>query len=343
MEDLPVRLLTELITADEIQTANDVAETHEVLYCPVGIRLPNESRFNQKAHDYDNNVDYSEFCYSPRAYLAVKVWETVRDELLSRAEFSGALDVEWQPVAASFNSICFVNGYPELFIQCMFEEMERLANSGTITVQYGRFDEPPVPELPGYPRRHYIMTSEIYAKKYRNYNIEEDLKAIQGKHAKKMSWKDIKDVFVVLKPIQLAFIAGKPMNRHTPLDDEFIDACERFKLKKVKKLVAQGANVNAIGEDGNTALGAMTANYHFWDKIDKDGYYILDNRNHDAYIKIAKYLLSQGCHMDLAGYDGRTALYETFYCDDLEIARFLLDNGADPNAPSYIGTNGFVC
>ena len=35
MEKLPVKLLTELLTPDEIITANNVKDTHKVKFCPV--------------------------------------------------------------------------------------------------------------------------------------------------------------------------------------------------------------------------------------------------------------------------------------------------------------------
>ncbi len=60
-------------------------------------------------------------------------------------------------------------------------------------------------------------------------------------------------------------------------------------------------------------------------------------RSHDNYVRIAEYLLSLGYNLVLAGYCQGTALYNTIYVKDPGIARFLLEHGADPNAPSYIG------
>ena len=124
MEKLPVKLLTELLTPDEMIAAYKVKETHEVHFCPIGISLPDENRvFLEYQADKEQ---FSEFRYTPRAYFAVKVWETARDNLLKRPEFVGALNIEWYPVAASFNSIRFVNGGTEKFIAAMWEEMKRL-------------------------------------------------------------------------------------------------------------------------------------------------------------------------------------------------------------------------
>ena len=359
MEELPVLLLTDLIALDEMQIADDVKNTHEVFHGPIGIRLPTESKVSLICSD--NHENYSEFRYTPRAYFAVKVWEAARERLLALPEFANALDIEWYPVAASFNSIRFVNGYPDEFIRRMFEEMEQLANSGTIEIQYGRFDEPALPSRPDYPRRFYIMPPKMFVSK-RNCSVENELKSMQGTVAERMSWENIKDAFVVLKPIQLAFIAGNPMNRHTPLDEEFITACSHFDYEKVRELVEKGANIHATGKYGETALSEMTSWYHynlntafnddeeeddddiddwegFYNGDDDDCVIVRNNHNYDNYIKIANYLFSLGYNINIAGYgcDDYTTLLNLKYIHDLRIARFLLDNGADPNMPSCHG------
>ena len=333
MEGLPVRLLTELITSDEILTAEEVRETHKVQFCPVGVCLPYESNISEKCQRGDEEL--SEYRYTPRAWYAIKVWEAARDKLLSQAEFAGVLDIEWYPVAATFNSIRYVNGYPDVFIKRMFEAMERIADAGSIDVKYGRFDEPATKELP-YPRRIYIMPPDLFASK-RNYGIKDELDSIQGNSADKMSWKDIKDAFVVLKPIQLAFIAGEPMNRHSHLDMEFIDACTRLDFDKVRAFVEMGANIHAAGEYGETALSEMTYYYQDSTEEGENGDIIENDRNYERYIRIAEYLLSLGYNINLAGYCNSTPLYSTKYGQYLRIASFLLEKGADPNEPSFIG------
>ncbi len=339
MDELPVRLLNELITPAEVLTARNVKRTHDVRFCPIGVSMPHESRILICS---DDDESIREFHYTPKAYYAVRVWETARDELLAKAEFSEALAVEWYPVAATFNSIRYTGGYPDKFIKRMSALMKRIANSGKIEITYGRFDAPATLEYPMYPRRFYIVPPDFFASES-DYRTGRELEALQGKKAVKLSWEDIKDAFVVLNPIQLAFIDGSQMNRHTPLDDEFIHACEDFDFEKVKTLVEKGANIHAATEDGDTALSAMTLEYHnSGDEVDKDGNYVVDNRNHDKYIRIASYLLSLGYNIDIAGYGecSSTALHETNFLEDMDIVTFLLDHGADPNVPSSIGFEG---
>ena len=205
MDNLPVKLLSELISPEEIIAADSVRIFHDVKFCPIGISLSDEGRF---ARCRGGGKDFSEFRYTPRAYFAVRVWETARDNLLKRPEFAGALDIEWYPVAASFRSVRFVNGGTEKFIDAMFEEMKRIADTHTIDIRYGRLDLPASPALPDSPRYYYIMPQKLFIEK-RGYAIKDELNPLQDTPAGTFSWDDIKDVFVILKPIQLAFIAGE--------------------------------------------------------------------------------------------------------------------------------------
>ena len=333
MENLPVKLLTELISPEEIITADSVRIFHDVKFCPIGISLSDEGCF---ARCRGRGKNFSEFRYTPRAFFAVRVWETARDNLLKRPEFAGALDIEWYPVAASFRSVRFVNGGTEQFIAAMFEEMKRLADSYTIDIRYGRFDLPASPTLPDYPRRYYIMPQKLFIEK-RGYGMKDELNALQNTPAGTFSWNDIKDAFVILKPIQLAFIAGDEMNRHTPLDEEFIDACGNFDIEKVKALVAKGANIHAVGQYGDTAMDTMMLSYYDFAEVDENESCRFDNKNHDKFIKLAQYLLSLGYNINLAGYAESTCLDDAPHIEDLEIVKFLLDNGADPNVGSFLG------
>ena len=331
MEKLPVKLLTELLTVDEMIAADNVKKTHEVRFCPIGVSLPDESRITLK-YQVDNER-FSEFRYTPQAYFAIRVWETARDNLLQRPEFVGALDIEWYPVAASFNSVRFVNGGTEKFIAAMFEEMKRVADSHMIEIRYGRFDAPAIPARPDRPRRYYIMTPELMAKKW-GWRMKDELNPLQNIPAGNFSWKDIEDAFVVLKPIQLAFIAGYEMNRSTPLDDEFFLACGKFDLEKVKELVAKGANIHAVGPFGSStsALAHMIECYSdFSSTADEHGSSRSLVRTKERLVEIARYLLSLGYNFNIAGYGGTTCMYDAIHSKDIDIVKFILDNGADPN------------
>ena len=337
MNTLPVKLLTDIISRDEIIEAQAVNCTHGVGFCPLGVCLPDESDIFLNISNLDEHEQYSEYHYTPRAYFAIKVWETAFETLLAMPEYSHMLDIEWRPISASFQSIHFVNGFPEAFINRLLKEMEHLANSNAINITYGRFDTPPLPSLPECPCRIYIMPIEVLKEKRNDLIMGDELDCLQGKAPQRLSWNDIKSTFVTLKPIQLSFIAGYKMNLHTQLGDDFINACAHFDIDKVKQLVRQGANIHAVTQFGGTAMEFMAFNYYnACTDVDENGYCISDDRTHDKFIELAKYLLSLGYNINFTGYNGCTALYVAVDIDNPDIAEFLLDNGADPNINSYI-------
>ena len=338
-QNLPVKLLTELISPEERIVAENVKETHQVHYCPIGISLPNESDIALKYSCHGEHI--SEFRYTPRAYFAVKVWETAQDDLLKRPEFAGALDIEWYPVAATFRSVRFVNGSTERFIAAMFEEMKRVADSRTIDIRYGCFDMPALPSLPDYPRRYYIMPEKLLIEKG-GYAMQDELEPLQNTPAGTFSWGDIEDAFVVLKPIQLAYIAGDEMNNHTPLDEEFLRACGDFDIAKVKELVAKGANIHAAGQYGETAMEIMMMSYFDLAEGNENEHSSFHDEDRKKFIEFARYLLSLGYNIDISGYCTLTCLGYATLVDDLAIVKFLLDSGADPNVGSFIGDAGNV-
>ena len=339
MENLPVKLLTELISPGERAVAENVKETHQVHFCPVGISLPDESDVALKYHC--GAEQFSEFRYTPRAYFAVRVWETARDNLLKRPEFAGALDIEWYPVAATFRSVRFVNGGTERFIAAMFEEMKSVADSRTIDIRYGRFDMPALPTLPEYPRRYYIMPEKLLIEKG-GYAMRDELEPLQDTPVGAFSWNDIEDAFVILKPIQLAYIAGDGMNNHTPPDEEFFRACRDFDIAKVRELVARGANIHAATEYGDTAMEIMMMAYFDLADVDEKEHCTFHDEDRGKFIELAQYLLSLGYNINISGYCGSTCLDDATLVDDLEIVKFLLDSGADPNVGSFIGDAGNI-
>ena len=65
-------------------------------------------------------------------------------------------------------------------------------------------------------------------------------------------------------------------------------------------------------------------------------------KNHDKFIELAQYLLSLGYNINLAGYGNSTCLDNAPHIEDMELIKFLLDNGADPNVGSFIGDGGEI-
>ena len=88
------------------------------------------------------------------------------------------------------------------------------------------------------------------------------------------------------------------------------------RLDMVKFLVQKGSDVNAVNNDGETAL--HYASFH--------------NR-----LDVAKFLVEAGADVNAVNSDGETALHYACLENNIEIAKFLVEAGADVNAVNSDG------
>lgn len=91
----------------------------------------------------------------------------------------------------------------------------------------------------------------------------------------------------------------------------------------VKRLVEQGANVNAQDPDGNTPLGNFVALWAIWLK-DKPEY----SKEVKQAEGVAKFLIAQGADVNKPNRFGTTPLMEAVHYDGLWAAQVLVENGA---------------
>ena len=95
------------------------------------------------------------------------------------------------------------------------------------------------------------------------------------------------------------------------------DAAERGDLDEVKRLIAEGANLNAIDDK----LGGTPLHYAAL-------------RGHKA---IAELLIAKGADVNASDHLGTTALHWTVIFDHLAVVKLLIANGADVNAKAVNG------
>src|ERR1039458_1259155 len=103
-------------------------------------------------------------------------------------------------------------------------------------------------------------------------------------------------------------------------------ASSRCNLKLVQALLANGADVNAKNNKGDTAL--MAASH----------YGILEL----AKLRLAQALLANGADVNAKNKKGDTALMVASWYGNLDLAKLLLTNGADVNATSEDGTTALI-
>ena len=65
MNNLPVLRLTQLLTPEEMDLVRGVKATHEVVFSPIGVRMPHESSISRQIRAYDE--DFGEEHYTPLA------------------------------------------------------------------------------------------------------------------------------------------------------------------------------------------------------------------------------------------------------------------------------------
>jgi ankyrin repeat protein len=94
---------------------------------------------------------------------------------------------------------------------------------------------------------------------------------------------------------------------------------EEKDISEIKKLISEGADVNAMDSDGFTPLIAAVGN--------------------GASIEIFQLLIDNGADVNAPDLDGKTALH--WVMDEKEICKLLLDHGADVNAVDNDGCTPF--
>ena len=130
------------------------------------------------------------------------------------------------------------------------------------------------------------------------------------------------------------------------------DAAGGGDLAEVKRLLADGADVNAI-DDGWTALMVAAGNGHSEvakvllnaganPTVDNDGWTALMFAAQEGHAKVAKVFLSAGVNPNAVDKDGRTVLMVAAGHGYTEVAKALLDAGANPNAAADNGVTALM-
>ena len=123
-------------------------------------------------------------------------------------------------------------------------------------------------------------------------------------------------VRMYMRKINKAMIAYGRGREMSPLNDDLFDAANRGDLKKVKRLLNEGADVNAKDEDG-------------WTPLHWAAYY--------GHLNVVKLLVDRGADVNAKSKAGETPLHWAAANGHLDVVEFLVDRGADVNAKSKAG------
>lgn len=131
--------------------------------------------------------------------------------------------------------------------------------------------------------------------------------------------------------------------------NQLIESAKSEDIEEVHRLLADGADVNYVGDDGRTALiwasykgrlivvKCLLKNGANVNHVGDDGRTALVWASYRGFSTIVEHLLANGANVNHADNDGRTALIWASYYDHSVVVEHLLLNGANVN---HVDRNG---
>lgn len=169
-------------------------------------------------------------------------------------------------------------------------------------------------------------------------------------------------LIIVALPLAQSAFAMEPLPSHAEdanvtlaqvasLDYQLYRAAEEGDYNKVAKLLKAGADVNATGDYGNSALAVAAENGH--EEIVKlllENHALVDAREAGgttplmwaASADIVELLLHAGADINAVDRDGRSVLYHALARPNIYVIQSLLENGANIDTPSSKGDNPLI-
>lgn len=324
-----VKHLTDLLTWDEIWTCQDVFRVEEGdKFGPIRVCLRDEKK---SLWGQANEKSYAVNWFSAKARYA--------EELLRRAEATvcaatGAEPerVEWVAATESFNTVRWPNLDADTYVRGMMQEMERLADSGSVTVRTGIRSLGMEKLSSGQEKERLEIILPEHREEGKWPRLDEVLKpGALDEREFSFHWTEVSDAFVVLSPMQIAFLHEKNLHRHTPLDDELLAACSDKDEERILAALGKGANIHALGKYGESVCSNLVAVFSLWHSERSDD----DAHNPALAEHLLGLLLEHGADVDLVGACEKSALSYSAYCASW-MTELLLQLGADPDGPSWI-------
>jgi hypothetical protein len=181
------------------------------------------------------------------------------------------------------------------------------------------------------------LTSEITDKIYHQFSKNEKYYPLDQKNIR-FTYEEIKDYFVYLDVHLLSLLnAEDGVKGITSAEKDLFDSAERLNLDGMLKAISDGADINAIDENGETAITKVisASKYDFYPLADSEAFEKFRRETpefaNEEKITVAQKLLDMGADIDFFGPDGINGLLDTTYNHNPGLMKFLLDNGANPN------------
>lgn len=311
-------------------------------YQPYQIRA-NESLsqlcFGLTISDKDVSIDL--YIRNLKLDFAIQVWETSQD--LTKQRFPDYLEHSWLKTNDPIKELVFTSKdrliAEGLFYQLLIESCNDAKIMSSERATFKRHE--PIDyyrdkfQLEVWLNENKI-TDKIREKVYKQYSKGEKHYELNLQN-QRFSFEEIKDYFVYCDSRLLGLLnASDGVKDINECEKNLFKAAENSDLDGIKYAVKNGANINAIDIDGETAFTKVFRNFneafYFNEQLDKDSFTELT-------ISIAKKMLELGADINFFGYDGLNALQYTAYSHNATLMKFLLDNGANPNV-NYFPEDG---
>lgn len=344
----------DLFSMEDIDLVRKVKRTHNSGLSRIVLCVPDQ-RCDYSTSVFSDSSSMNLHCLTLKLKYAMDVW--AKAVLLSGHQNPSNLynywNLHWEDNDTSFRHIEYSDFHSDITVQELLSGfwslLESIADSGEIKVSEGLHmqcsnskwnNAKPIISCElvvdaSSGRDVYNKTAGNWPERKEIYNYPFD------KTPRSYKWVDIKDMFIELTLEQLRLMDPRQMLKHTEYDDALFLACRNLDIEAIRFWLERGANINAINEYGNTPLyyAISSQHDHFLEsekEYTEDEKKELQEKGKALSRKVVAYLLEQGADIDLYGYDGMQPLCEAYYCGDVELVRFLLEKGANPNYNSYL-------
>lgn len=344
----------DLFSLDDILLAQRVNRTHQTGLSRIVICAPDQ-RYGIHAPLFPDASSTTLLCLTLKLKYAMDVW--TKAVLVSRNNPGELLYywwIHWKENETSFNHLEYSNFYRDITVDDLLSKfwalLKSIADSGDIKVSEGLYIQTKTSSWAWDSKPE--VTCEIVVDKESGLDVSDTVsgkwpenKVVYDypfdKSPRTFKWDEIKDMFIQLTLDQLRLVQGEKMHKCHAIDKELFAACNRMDLDGVKRAIELGANVNALNGYGECPI-TETIQYsadHFRERNKKytDEEYEEHKRMAlERTTPIVELLLEHGADIDLFGYDGLQPLVTAYLDGNVEMTKFLLEHGSNPNYNSYL-------
>lgn len=322
--------IEDVYTREEFAMAVKIRNTYYPSYAPVVLCAEKNTLARYRK---------GEECFTLKMWYAIQVWRYVIADL--EKKYKGILSVEWENTKP-FRSLKYVNNqnwdYARITEE-IWNGLKTVAQSGKINVCAGTFCN--------YRQSNWdcinnensdsgFVITKIYdvSQLPKKYPTSDPI----GIYIKKFYWPEIRDLFVEV-PIRVQeLIHGENLNPLHP-ESHLTLAGKLFKGKNIWRDFPE-ITLDEIKEAVEVCHCDVNETYG----VDCKGFgvgatpllmftWLLEGAER---LQIIEYLVNKGADVNFFGYGGRPVLGEAVLFCDVELVKFLLEHGANPNYNGYL-------